>query len=336
MLFSGTYTYLKTVGNGGKVQNASGYDIIFTSDAAGSNLLTWEIESYNASTGVVNFWIKIPSLSASVDTVIYMWYGNSAISSFQGGSAGAVWDSNYKQVIHCGDGSTLDLNDKTTNGNNATNSSATAAAGKVGLGSIDVTDGSKITMANGMYAIVGGSAVHTLEFWVKSDDFSGGTQYCFDGNTTDTIGAFINFAGGTSFQWGYGGSGNWRQYTLGITTVANTWYHFMCVKTAAGDNANLYLNGAIQSSWIQTIGNLASTSTTSQWGAYHTAASTALDGNMDEMRISNTNRSASWAAASYNSQNSPSTFYTIGNEQVNGIVGYALIVTKGAMSASLF
>ena len=32
VLFSGTYTYLKTIANGGKVNNANGYDIIFYSD----------------------------------------------------------------------------------------------------------------------------------------------------------------------------------------------------------------------------------------------------------------------------------------------------------------
>src|SRR5689334_23170379 len=33
LLFSGTYTYLATTGNGGGVTNSNGYDIIFTSDA---------------------------------------------------------------------------------------------------------------------------------------------------------------------------------------------------------------------------------------------------------------------------------------------------------------
>src|SRR5579864_3505140 len=39
VLISGTYSYLATTGNGGKVMNANGYDIIFTSDAGGLNPL---------------------------------------------------------------------------------------------------------------------------------------------------------------------------------------------------------------------------------------------------------------------------------------------------------
>src|SRR6516162_1769993 len=51
VLFSGTYTYLATTSHGGDVTNANGYDIIFTSDAAGTQVLPFEQQSYNGSTG---------------------------------------------------------------------------------------------------------------------------------------------------------------------------------------------------------------------------------------------------------------------------------------------
>ncbi|MFZ3200173.1 MAG: hypothetical protein WA175_03375, partial [Candidatus Acidiferrales bacterium] len=47
VLVSGTYPYLATTANGGNVTNANGYDIFFTSDAAGSNILPFEQESYS-------------------------------------------------------------------------------------------------------------------------------------------------------------------------------------------------------------------------------------------------------------------------------------------------
>ena len=40
-----------------------------------------------------------------------------------------------------------------------------------------------------------------------------------------------------------------------------------------------------------------------------------LTGGMDEVRISNTNRSACWVGTEYNNQNSPSTFYSEGSEE---------------------
>jgi hypothetical protein len=51
LLFSGAYSYLATTSNGGNVTNSNGYDIIFTSDAAGTSTLAFEQEGYNASTG---------------------------------------------------------------------------------------------------------------------------------------------------------------------------------------------------------------------------------------------------------------------------------------------
>ena len=51
ILVSGTYPYLATVANGGMVQSANGYDVIFTSDATGHTLLDFEIDGYNAITG---------------------------------------------------------------------------------------------------------------------------------------------------------------------------------------------------------------------------------------------------------------------------------------------
>ena len=39
-----------------------------------------------------------------------------------------------------------------------------------------------------------------------------------------------------------------------------------------------------------------------------------FDGNVDELRISNTNRSAAWITTVYNNQNSPGTFIMMGSE----------------------
>src|ERR1700730_13203819 len=72
VLISGTYPYLATTSNGGNVTSANGYDIIFTSDLAGQNKLNFEQEGYNPSTGAVSYWVQIPTLSHSQDTVIYM------------------------------------------------------------------------------------------------------------------------------------------------------------------------------------------------------------------------------------------------------------------------
>src|SRR4029077_14196884 len=87
----GTDTDLKTVGNGGFVQSASGFDIIFTSDQQGIVPISFNRAVWSATTGLYEFWFK-RSLSASADTPIYMFFGNAAIMSDQQSLSG-TWGS---------------------------------------------------------------------------------------------------------------------------------------------------------------------------------------------------------------------------------------------------
>src|SRR4029077_12824097 len=67
---------MKSKANGGYVQNASGFDILFWSDQACSSALVWEIDYYDAVNGILWAWVKIPSVSSVANTVFYVTYGN--------------------------------------------------------------------------------------------------------------------------------------------------------------------------------------------------------------------------------------------------------------------
>ena len=91
----------------GNVADLEGDDIIFRSyDAATCSPssapcgLDHEIEKYDPTTGQLIAWVRIPVLNtktASSDTVIYMYYGNSDVATSSEDAAG-VWDSNYMGV----------------------------------------------------------------------------------------------------------------------------------------------------------------------------------------------------------------------------------------------
>ncbi|MCD5401962.1 DUF2341 domain-containing protein [candidate division NPL-UPA2 bacterium] len=115
VLISVTDTDLKDTGNGGPVQ-PDGDDIMFT--LTDGTKLSHEIELYTGSTGNLIAWVKIPSLSHTADTKLYMYYGNSDCTSQQ--DATNVWDTNYKGVWHLlGDGTTA-LPEATSNSNTGT------------------------------------------------------------------------------------------------------------------------------------------------------------------------------------------------------------------------
>ena len=97
LLFDHTDDDFVSLSNDGKVGSDEGLDILFTlSD--GTTKLSHEIEGYNASSGHLVVWVKIPELSYEADTVIYIYYGNSSATDQQ--DIENVWDSDYRMVQH--------------------------------------------------------------------------------------------------------------------------------------------------------------------------------------------------------------------------------------------
>ncbi|MCP3938249.1 MAG: DUF2341 domain-containing protein [Actinomycetia bacterium] len=76
---------------------SDGFDILFTEDD-GTTQLDHEIETYVSGTGALVAWVRIPSLSSTVDTQVYMYYGYASSPNQQ--NANGVWDANYEGVWH--------------------------------------------------------------------------------------------------------------------------------------------------------------------------------------------------------------------------------------------
>ena len=66
---------LRHTSSGGKVENISGFDIVFTA-SDGSTLINHQVERYNPVTGELVAWVQIPLLSATVNTDFYLYFGN--------------------------------------------------------------------------------------------------------------------------------------------------------------------------------------------------------------------------------------------------------------------
>jgi len=318
VLISGTYSYLATVANGGLVTSSSGYDIQFYSDSALTTALKFERVIWSASTGLCEFYVKVPTVSSSVDTVIYMAYGNSAVTTDQQDAAN-TWDSNYVGVYHMGDGSSLNANDSTTNANNGTATSVSAASGQVG-GAASF-NGSSSHIDIGSATSLQFTTAFTLSAWVKCNNFTtwrsilgkqaaGGNPKPFDWYIQGSA-PYDPPTGRVTLYLGQGTGGNFHSSTTALT--ANTWQ--MATATVNGASIKHYLNGAADgvgtNSYTLVSGTehiqIGSRSNLDIW----------MDGYIDEVRISNVDRSADWILTEYNSTSNPSTFYTVGS-QVGG------------------
>jgi len=106
---------------------ADGDDILFT-NFDNSSKLAHEIERYTSSNGYLSAWVRIPILSNTTDTQIYMYYNNSAASNQQ--NITGTWNENYNGVWHLND----DFLDSTIISQDCTNNGGTDVLGYIADG----------------------------------------------------------------------------------------------------------------------------------------------------------------------------------------------------------
>ena len=327
VLVSGTYSWLATTANGGRLQNASGYDVDFFSDSGLTTQLSWQRVSHNLTTGAVQLYVKV-TLSSTVDTVIYVGVGDTGVSADQSDGA-AAWDSNFKGVWHMEeDPSTVGATDSTASGYTLTSAgsmtSGDSVSGKIG-NAVDL-DGSNdylyVTKANGASLNITGAL--TISAWAARFN-----------------GAPVANEGVATIWWNYTGYTNKRQYMLGLNgsqqvqgyisndgtnnkaangtadIVDGSWKHLALVYVPS-TSLTLYVDG------VQVAQNTTSipASLYSSTGMFAVGAqmdpangSYVFYGQIDEVRVSNTNRSAAWVAAEYSNMNAPGSFYSVGTEE---------------------
>jgi len=319
VLISGTFAEFATKANGGAVQNTVSCgvnsitcpaDLVFTSDSRCSNPLSgWEFESYSANTGQIIAWVLVPTLSVSTDTLIYACVGNPAVTTFQGGATGSAFDSNTKVVYHFPNGTTLSANDSSSGGYNATPAnSPTAVSGEIGGGAH--FNGVNQDVESSSFPWTGTSAV-TVSFWnfVATANLQNGFAFTV-GNSADTdpgrFSASVPWSN-SNMYWDYGGiTYGTSRVSTSYTNYLDAWTYVTLVSTGSGATfQGIYLNGALVAS------NAKSTSSTVTGdlivGGYPWATQYGPPyekGNIDEFRISNVVRSASWILAEYNNQSS--------------------------------
>jgi hypothetical protein len=320
LLFSSTIAGLKTVANGGSVQSVSGYDIAFFSDSGLTTMLDFEVEKWDATTGELVAWVRVPTLSHTVDTVIYLGYGNASIVASQEDVAG-TWDAGFSAVYHfiagAGTNPVITRRDSTANANNLTaiDAKVDQVTGKVAGGITTALDSQAPMEAVGSASSLNLAGNLTVEAWVKPPNYA--TYRGFLAKADDTSPNSRNYSLFVAQTTGY------AYFSLTQSRVTRDLFGTSALSTSAfshvvgtydGANMRVYVNGVEEGSLAVTgaIDTFSARSLTIGCLA-RTPLSPAypLSGEIDEPRVSSVARSASYVTATYNNVSSPSTFYAV-------------------------
>lgn len=304
-----------------------GGDIRFSSDSAGATRLPCEVVTFttnnNPALGVAEIWVKIPSVSSSTNTTIYVWYNKAGetqpvVSDTYGRNA--VW-TGYTAVYHMNDNpDTSHIIDSTSNASNGTKTGAGSPVEAAGLvGKAQQFNGSnQINLPNDIWdAMQSGS----VQFWYSPT--STAIVYHIIGGGNGASGFFMVGHAGSSYSYApycqsYSDPNNAYRTTSG---AAGAGFRHICWKSS-GTAWSAFFQGGASQTMVALIGSNngdwfadRSTGTTSYmlgdspYGVYN------FSGLLDEVRVSATQHTQGWNNTDYNNQSSPSTFASAGTPE---------------------
>lgn len=303
---------LADTANGGHVESSKGYDIVFY-HANENTKLYHEIDEYAAATGELIYWVNIPNLSSTIDTVFYMYYGRKGVTTDP--SSTSTWNAGYKMVQHMKDDTTSTVLDSTSNNNDgakkAANQPQETAAGKIG----DAQDFDGINDYIYRATFVGYSGTMTIEFWIKMQSRSAGYDMLFGCGGWDCCCMYFD-------EWVYDFNIKYSAECGGVAADVYAWtldtdWHYLCL-VHNGADTRLYVDSTLRKTITPLVGNVVYCDSTLYIGNSGTGATPddkCIDGILDEWRYSNTPRSANWQDTTHETQNDPGGFMKYGKEK---------------------
>ena len=289
-----------------------GDDIAFVLYSDNSTQLNHETELFNGTTGELFAWVNITSLSSTVDTKIWMYYNNSGASSQE--NINDVWDSNYVMVQHLNETSGT-YYDSTKYGSNATpvNDPIQDATGVIdGANSYD-DDTDYFTLDD---AYLRPTDQVTVEVWAIAT--SGPAQYDNLVGVTEPedkwADGYLIFFNSVNTVHFYVGDYQANVATAGI--AASNWNYIVGTydKDAGGnDEVKIYVDGNLGG--FDDYGTAIDYEADTRGRINEAGGNRGIVGSVDEIRISDISRNASWINTCYNNQKNQSTFISFESEE---------------------
>ena len=280
--------------------SSGGADLAFTSED-GSQLYSHEIESWDES-GTSFIWVRIPALTAQ--TKLRVWWGKSGESAATLAARAATWSSGFGGVWHLNQSLGFQI-DSSPNALSGTSTALSDAVTSVIPKAVTLNGTSSIVTIPNASAL--NPALISVEAWLKttssgicsilSKDYSGGNNRVWQFRVNAGKVEFIPFNATTNAT------------AISAMNVNDGQFHHVC-GTWDGSTVRVYLDG-ILSGTTAFAGSLRTGQTNAAYiGRMQTATANYFPGTLDEVRLSQSARSANWIKASYDNQKPASTFLT--------------------------
>ena len=280
--------------------SSNGADLAFSSED-GSQLYSHEIESWDES-GTSFIWVRIPSLTAQ--SKLRIWWGKSGESTPSAPARAATWSSGFGGVWHLNQSLGFQT-DSSPNALAATSTALTDGSTAV-IPKSATLDGSTSTVTIPNAAALNPSFI-SVEAWVKtsstglcsilSKDNSGLTKRVWQFRVNAGKVEFIPFNATTNAS-------------VASTAVVNDGQFHHVFGTWDGSTVRVYVDG-VQSGSTAFAGSLRSGMSNAAYiGRMETTTANYFPGTIDEVRLSQSARSANWIKASYDNQKPASAFLT--------------------------
>ena len=282
-------------------------DILFT-DNTNVTKYSHEIENCDlAANDWFTAWVKIPSVSSSTDTDLFMYYGNNAASSQE--DVSNTWNSNFEAVYHLHD----DFLDSTSNSFDGTNNGSTDFADEH-IADSQSFDGTNDYIDDDIATFPISTYPFTLTCWCSIDtEGNNGLVWIGDKDATNIQYQIRTISdSGLKFRVSARDGSSPANGDSTNTFSLDTWYYVTGVFRSATDR-ELFVNGVSEATNTSTITPTASFDRISIGRAGdNPSPGIHADGKIDEARFLSVGLSNAWITAEYDNQKSGSTFLTIG------------------------
>jgi hypothetical protein len=287
-----------------------------------ANRLFHEIEFFDGSSGELVVWVNVSSVSSSVDTVFYLYYGN--LNCINQQFKEKVWNSNYKSVHHfeeteVGENAVKDSTQYNVDFTTTNMETSDFTTGKIG-NSVDLdgtnehmglTDGSPEDYAVYSKCNTDCTSPWTISAWIKIDTNS--QESAIAGRFDDWY--WNNY--GTGFKYVTGNLVLMSEYNDNNPTISTTlsdtsnWHNIVGITHSS--TGKIYLDGVLKATGDLDAGYTYRFIIGAQ--NFDGGLNHCFDGKIDEFRTSNMERNQSWISTEFNNQNDPLSFLSFGLEE---------------------